>query len=74
MRRARSTRARRAPAISSSRAVSPRATIEELRRRGHQVEVVGDWSLGRMTAAARDGDVLKAAANPRLMQNYAIGR
>jgi gamma-glutamyltranspeptidase/glutathione hydrolase len=50
------------------------ATVEELRRRGHEVEVVGDWSLGRVTAAARDGDLLKAAANPRLMQNYAIGR
>jgi gamma-glutamyltranspeptidase/glutathione hydrolase len=38
------------------------------------VEVADDWSLGRVTAAARDGDVLKAAANPRLVQNYAIGR
>ena len=52
----------------------PRATIEDLRRRGHQVEVGDDWSLGRVTAAARDGELLKAAANPRLMQNYAIGR
>jgi gamma-glutamyltranspeptidase/glutathione hydrolase len=38
------------------------------------VEVVDDWSLGRVCAAARDGAVLKAAANPRFMQNYAIGR
>jgi gamma-glutamyltranspeptidase/glutathione hydrolase len=52
----------------------PGATVEELRRRGHRVEVADDWSLGRVTAAARDGEVLKAAANPRLMQNYAIGR
>ncbi len=52
----------------------PRATIEDLRRRGHQVEVGDDWSLGRVTAAAKDGELLKAAANPRLMQNYAIGR
>jgi gamma-glutamyltranspeptidase / glutathione hydrolase len=52
----------------------PAATGEELRRRGHEVEIVGDWSLGRVTAAARDGEVLRAAANPRLMQNYAIGR
>ncbi len=52
----------------------PRATVEDLRRRGPQVEVGDDWSLGRVTAAARDGELLKAAANPRLMQNYAIGR
>jgi gamma-glutamyltranspeptidase/glutathione hydrolase len=52
----------------------PRATVEELRRRGHALELCGEWSLGRVCAAARDGAVLKAAANPRFMQNYAIGR
>jgi len=52
----------------------PAATVAELRRRGHRVEVEDDWSLGRVTAAARDGELLRAAANPRLMQNYAIGR
>ena len=52
----------------------PQATIEGLRRRGHDVELRDDWSLGRVCAAARDGAILKAAANPRLMQNYAIGR
>jgi gamma-glutamyltranspeptidase/glutathione hydrolase len=51
-----------------------RATVDALRRRGHQVEVREDWSLGRVTAAAKDGELLRAAANPRLMQNYAIGR
>ena len=50
------------------------ATLDELRRRGHQVEVGDDWSLGRVCAAAKDGELLKAAANPRFMQNYAIGR
>jgi gamma-glutamyltranspeptidase / glutathione hydrolase len=52
----------------------PEATIEELRRRGHRVEIGPDWSEGRLVAAARDGDRLKAAANPRGMQGYAIGR
>jgi gamma-glutamyltranspeptidase/glutathione hydrolase len=52
----------------------PRATLDELRRRGHDVELRDDWSLGRVTAAARDGAILKAAANPRHMQGYAIGR
>jgi gamma-glutamyltranspeptidase / glutathione hydrolase len=52
----------------------PRATLDGLRRRGHDVEVCADWSLGRVCAAARDGAILKAAANPRLMQNYAAGR
>jgi gamma-glutamyltranspeptidase / glutathione hydrolase len=52
----------------------PQATLAELRRRGHDVEVVDGWSLGRVCAAAKDGPVLKAAANPRFMQNYAIGR
>ena len=46
----------------------------ELLRRGHRLEVREDWSLGRMTAAAKDGTMLKAAANPRFMQGYAIGR
>ena len=52
----------------------PDATIEELRRRGHDVELGEDWSEGRLTAAARDGRLLKAAANPRGMQGYAAGR
>jgi gamma-glutamyltranspeptidase / glutathione hydrolase len=52
----------------------PRATIEELRRRGHIVEIGEDWSEGRLTAASRDGVRRKAAANPRGMQGYAAGR
>lgn len=52
----------------------PAATVEELRRRGHDVTVGGDWSEGRLSAAAKDGDLLKAAANARGMQGYAIGR
>ncbi|MGD9828126.1 MAG: gamma-glutamyltransferase family protein [Hyphomicrobiaceae bacterium] len=52
----------------------PKDTVKELIRRGHKVEVGGDWSEGRLTAAARDGRMLKAAANPLGMQGYAIGR
>jgi gamma-glutamyltranspeptidase/glutathione hydrolase len=52
----------------------PKATIEELRRRGHVVEVGPDWSEGRLTAAAREGGRRRAAANPRGMQGYAAGR
>ncbi len=52
----------------------PEATVAELRRRGHVVEVGEDWSEGRLTGAAKDGRILKAAANPRGMQGYAAGR
>jgi gamma-glutamyltranspeptidase/glutathione hydrolase len=52
----------------------PEATVAELKRRGHRVTLAEDWSLGRLSAAVRDGDLLKAAANPRLMQGYAVGR
>ncbi len=52
----------------------PQETVEALARRGHDVQVGEDWSEGRLTAAAKDGDMLKAAANPRGMQGYAVGR
>jgi gamma-glutamyltranspeptidase/glutathione hydrolase len=52
----------------------PQATIAALRRCGHDVEVDADWALGRVSAAAKDGPLLKAAANPRFMQGYAFGR
>jgi gamma-glutamyltranspeptidase/glutathione hydrolase len=48
--------------------------IAELRRRGHLVNVRPAWSLGRMSAVARRGGMLYAAANPRGMQGYAVGR
>jgi gamma-glutamyltranspeptidase/glutathione hydrolase len=50
------------------------AVIAELRRRGHEVESAGEWALGRVSVAARENGVLKAAANPRGMQGYAVGR
>ncbi len=53
----------------------PQATTDELKRRGHEVEVVDGWSLGRLSAVGREPDgQIKAAANPRFMQGYAIGR
>lgn len=50
------------------------AVIEELRERGHEVTVAPSWSLGRISAVARDKEFLYAAANPRGMQGYAVGR
>ncbi len=52
----------------------PVETITELRRRGHDVQVENDWCLGRLSAASKDGELLKAGANPRYMQGYAVGR
>ncbi|WP_165987161.1 gamma-glutamyltransferase family protein [Streptomyces sp. YIM 98790] len=50
--------------------------VEELRRRGHLVTVAAPWTEGRLCAVARDPQtgVLSAAANPRGMQGYAVGR
>ena len=56
----------------------PEATPEALAQRGHRVRVGDPWSEGRLSGCAREttpeGTVLKAAANPRGMQGYAIGR
>lgn len=57
----------------------PQETIDSLRERGHDVVVGEPWSEGRMSACARERDgrgrwILKAAANPRGMQGYAVGR
>src|SRR5437899_5779478 len=50
-------------------------TVAGLRARGHDVEVSPPWSLGRVSAVARESDgQLKAGANPRGMQGYAVGR
>ena len=48
--------------------------IDDLRGRGHDVHVQPPWSLGRISAVARRGGLLYAAANPRGMQGYAVGR
>ena len=52
----------------------PKASTDELKRRGHIVETGPDWSEGRLTAASRVGRRRRAAANPRGMQGYAAGR
>ncbi len=48
----------------------------ELRKRGHELQLMEPWSLGRLCAVARDSETgqLLAAANPRGMQGYAVGR
>jgi gamma-glutamyltranspeptidase/glutathione hydrolase len=50
-------------------------TIRDLQRRGHDVSLWPAWSAGRVTAVAREPDgLLRAGANPRGMQGYAVGR
>jgi gamma-glutamyltranspeptidase/glutathione hydrolase len=49
--------------------------LADLRARGHRITEAEPWTVGRMTAARRDPDgLLRAAATPRLMQAYAVGR
>ena len=52
----------------------PAGVREELARRGHDLRTVDGWSLGRLSAVARDGGWLRAAANARGAQGYAVGR
>jgi gamma-glutamyltranspeptidase / glutathione hydrolase len=49
--------------------------IAELRRRGHDVIEAGPWLLGRTTMVSRSPDgFLRAGADARAMQVYAVGR
>ena len=49
--------------------------ILAMRARGHDVEVSESWTLGRVSAVGREPDgILKAGANPRGGQGYAVGR
>ncbi len=58
----------------------PAPLVADLRGRGHDVELVDGWSLGRLSAVARErsgpgeSGWLRAAANPRGAQGYAVGR
>jgi gamma-glutamyltranspeptidase/glutathione hydrolase len=52
------------------------AVLDDLSARGHRVVVTAPWELGRTCAALReaDGVRLRAAASPRRLQAYAVGR
>jgi gamma-glutamyltranspeptidase/glutathione hydrolase len=51
------------------------ATLRALAARGHDIERAAAWTVGRTTAAEKGADgILRAAATPRLMQAYAVGR
>ena len=66
------------PGVVALESRFPEATREALVRRGHRVRVGEAWSEGRLSGCAREetseGRILKAAANPRGMQGYAVGR
>ena len=48
--------------------------VRELAARGHDVTVEPPWSLGRVSAIARENGEFRAGANPRGMQGYAVAR
>ncbi|MBX5227172.1 gamma-glutamyltransferase family protein [Rhizobium sp. NLR9b] len=49
--------------------------LAALARKGHKLTITDPWTIGRLTAARRDADgLMRAAATPRLMQAYAVGR
>lgn len=51
------------------------AVLDDLVARGHAAEMGGEWSEGRLTGARREADgTIRAGANPRGMQGYAVGR
>jgi gamma-glutamyltranspeptidase/glutathione hydrolase len=53
----------------------PEATISELRRRGHTLTEGPPWSEGRLSACVREpSGMVRAGANPRGAQGYAIAR
>ncbi|MGC8477034.1 MAG: gamma-glutamyltransferase family protein [Acetobacteraceae bacterium] len=48
--------------------------LRDLLSRGHRAEKGEAWSEGRLSAASIEGGLLRAGANPRGMQGYAVGR
>jgi gamma-glutamyltranspeptidase / glutathione hydrolase len=54
----------------------PSGTRADLRRRGHLVEICGDWENGRVSAISKEADVIRGAASPKTIfgnSGYAIG-
>jgi gamma-glutamyltranspeptidase / glutathione hydrolase len=56
-------------------AVEDRLDHEVVAARGHDVAVVEAWSVGRLSTVSQDREngLLRAAANPRGIQGYAVG-
>jgi gamma-glutamyltranspeptidase/glutathione hydrolase len=53
----------------------PPEVLEDLIARGHVAEMGGEWSEGRLTGVRKEPDgTIRAGANPRGMQGYAVGR
>jgi gamma-glutamyltranspeptidase/glutathione hydrolase len=53
----------------------PVEVVDELRRLGHDIQLTGSWTLGRLSAVSReDGGFLRAGANARGALGYAVGR
>ncbi len=50
------------------------AVLSDLNSRGHLAEKGDDWSEGRISGARIEGNQMRAGANPRGMQGYAVGR
>ena len=52
--------------------------MASLKARGHKVQLGEPWSEGRLSACGvertPEGTIIKAAANPRGMQGYAVAR
>jgi gamma-glutamyltranspeptidase / glutathione hydrolase len=50
------------------------AVMYELKARDHKAEKGDDWSEGRISGARIEAGQMRAGANPRGMQGYAVGR
>jgi len=62
------------PGVASAEGRIDPAVLAELRRRGHAVEVPGDWEHGRAQIVAREADGwLAGAVSPRRETGYAVG-
>ena len=61
--------------LTVERTCSPEV-VQELRRRGHEVELAAEYSLGKVCAVGikQDQSILLAAASPRGRQTYAMCR